>query len=317
MVRDLQRHLIEDRGLDKASINFTGYWKRETVDAVEGDDAVPDSENHESSFMKFHELAETLPAHAIKAAANLGIGELISRGTSTVAGMVEATGADDRALRKFLRYLEGIELLEPVGEVAAPDGSYHPEEYGLTSVGEYLANDMIVDHLKDGGVEARKGLAFAEEWSRRCVPAGRPGERRRPHLGAAPRGPQLHRQGAGVGEPFRRVRRAAAGGVAVLEWFGRDASRGPRYECHRDRRVPHRCFPRGHRGDPGSADCRRVAPQGSPDHPMKAPTSTGSPLSNGRSSRHPTRRTRCCSSGPSSRCRTPRLRWRCAGRRLP
>lgn len=158
-VRDLRRHLIDERGMDKNWIDFTGYWKRETVEAIDGDEAIPDSENHESSFSKFHEMAEILPPLALRAAANLGIGELISRGTTTVAGLVEATGADERGLRKFLRYLEGLEILEPVGEVVG-DGDYRPEEYRLSEVGEYLANDMVLDHLTDDGQVSRVELAF-------------------------------------------------------------------------------------------------------------------------------------------------------------
>ncbi|MGP5642456.1 hypothetical protein ACTXO6_03765 [Corynebacterium variabile] len=98
MVRDLRRSLVEQRGLDKAWIDFTGYRKRERVESVEGDAAVVDADNHETAFEKF------------RAAANLGLGELLNRGTTTVAGLVEATGADDRALRKLLRYLEVLEL---------------------------------------------------------------------------------------------------------------------------------------------------------------------------------------------------------------
>jgi len=158
-VRDLRRHLIDIRGLDKGWIDFTGYWKRETVEAIDGDAAIPDSENHESSFSKFHEMAEILPPYALRTAANLHLGELISRGTTTVAGLVEATATDERALRKFLRYLEGLEILEPVGEVRGV-GGYRPEEYRLSEVGEYLTNEMVLDHLTDDGRVARKELAF-------------------------------------------------------------------------------------------------------------------------------------------------------------
>lgn len=162
VVRDLRRHLIDVRGLDKAWIDFTGYWKRETVEAVEGDAAVPNAENHESAFEKFHEMAEVLPPYAVRAAADLRLGELISRGTTTVTGLVAATGADERALRKFLRYLEGLELLEPVGPTGADSaaGDYRPEEYRLSEVGEYLTNEMVLDHLTDDGLVARKELAF-------------------------------------------------------------------------------------------------------------------------------------------------------------
>ncbi|WP_312800539.1 hypothetical protein [Corynebacterium variabile] len=48
MVCDLRRSLIEQRGLDKAWIDFTGYRKRERVESVEGDAAVVDADNHET-----------------------------------------------------------------------------------------------------------------------------------------------------------------------------------------------------------------------------------------------------------------------------
>ncbi|MGO2636522.1 MAG: SIP domain-containing protein [Corynebacterium variabile] len=174
VVRDLRRGLIEQRGLDKAWIDFTGYWKRETVESVEGDAAVPDADNHETAFERFHEMAEILPPLAIRAAANLGLGELISRGTSTVAGLVKATGADERALRKFLRYLEGLELVEPVGSTGADSatGDYRPEEYRLSEVGEYLTNEMVLDHLTDDGLVSRKELAF--RGIEQAVRTGRP-----------------------------------------------------------------------------------------------------------------------------------------------
>ncbi len=174
VVRDLRRHLIDARGLDKSWIDFTGYWKRETVDSIEGDAAVPDAENHETSFEKFHEMAEILPPLAIRAAANLGIGELISRGTTTVAGLVEATGADERALRKFLRYLEGLELLEPSGDTAdlVVSGDYRPQDYRLSAVGEYLTHEDVLEYLLDDGLMARKELAF--RGIEQAVRTGRP-----------------------------------------------------------------------------------------------------------------------------------------------
>lgn len=148
-VRDLRRHLIEDRGLDKTRIDFTGYWKRQAVVALDEDAAVPDPERNEEAFETFHELAELLPPLAIRTAANLEIAEHITRGMTSVAGLAERSGTDERALAKFLRYLAAIGLLEETD-----DG------YRLTPVGEFLTNEYVLDHLRSDGVQARKELAF-------------------------------------------------------------------------------------------------------------------------------------------------------------
>lgn len=164
-VRGLRRSLIEQRVLGKEWIDFTGYWKRETMESIEGDAAVPDADNHETAFEKF------------RAAANLGLGELMNRGTTTVAGLVEATGADERALRKFLRYLEGLELVEPVGSTgpgstASAAGDYGPEEYRLSESGVYLTHEDVLEYLLDDGLMARQELAFRR--LEQAVRTGRP-----------------------------------------------------------------------------------------------------------------------------------------------
>ncbi|MFT3944079.1 MAG: siderophore-interacting protein [Ancrocorticia sp.] len=149
-VRDLRRHLIEERGLDKRRIDFTGYWKRQAVVALENDDAVPDPERNQAAFEKFHEMAELLPPMAIRVAANLDIADHISRGVTTVAALARATGADERALGKFLRYLHALELLEQ-----SDSG-----EYKLSETGEFLTNEYVLDHLRHDGVTARQELGF-------------------------------------------------------------------------------------------------------------------------------------------------------------
>ncbi len=149
IVRDLRRHLVEDRGMDKGDIDFTGYWRRGEVVALEEDPAVPDSERNEEAFEKFHEQAEILPPLAIRVAAELGIADHISRGVTDVAGLAERTGANERALGKLLRYLQAIEILVPEG-----DG------YRLSETGEFLTNDYVLDVLHPDGVEARQQLAF-------------------------------------------------------------------------------------------------------------------------------------------------------------
>lgn len=149
VVRDLRRYLIEERGVDKSDIEFAGYWRRAEVVALDEDPAVPDPERNAKAFEKFHEMSELLPPLALRAAANLGIADCISRGVRTVPALAQHTGAKERSLAKFLRYLQTIELLEQVGD-----------EYELTETGEFLTNESVLDHLLSGGVESRRSQAF-------------------------------------------------------------------------------------------------------------------------------------------------------------
>nr|WP_272954686.1 siderophore-interacting protein [Kribbella sandramycini] len=149
IVRDLRRYLIEERGVDKADIDFTGYWRRAEVVALDEDPALPDPERNEKAFDKFHEMSELLPPLAIRAAANLGIGDCISRGVRTVAALAEHTGANERSLAKFLRYLQAIDLVDRDGD-----------EFKLTETGEFLTNEAVLDHLVADGVDFRMSQAF-------------------------------------------------------------------------------------------------------------------------------------------------------------
>ncbi|WP_155054114.1 siderophore-interacting protein [Streptomyces blattellae] len=149
VVRDLRRYLIEERGVDKSDIDFTGYWRRAEVVALDEDPAMPDPGRNDEAFDRFHEMSELLPPLAIRAAANLGIADCISRGVRTVPALALHTGANERSLAKFLRYLQAIELLEQEG-----DG------YKLSETGEFLTNESVLDHLVSGGVDFRMSQAF-------------------------------------------------------------------------------------------------------------------------------------------------------------
>ncbi|GAB3949642.1 hypothetical protein GCM10029976_082970 [Kribbella albertanoniae] len=149
IVRDLRRYLIEERDVDKADIDFSGYWRRAEVVALDEDPALPDPERNEKAFAKFHEMSELLPPLAIRAAANLGIADGISRGVRTVPALAQHTGAKERSLAKFLRYLQAIELVDRDGD-----------EYKLTETGEFLTSEAILDHLVADGVDFRMSQAF-------------------------------------------------------------------------------------------------------------------------------------------------------------
>ena len=61
-VRDIRRHLVEERDVPKEDIEFTGYWRRDNVIALQDDDAVPDQEKNTAAFEKLHDLHRTDPA---------------------------------------------------------------------------------------------------------------------------------------------------------------------------------------------------------------------------------------------------------------
>lgn len=149
-VRDIRRHLVEDRGVPKTDIEFTGYWRRDEVIALEQDAAVPDPEKNTAAFEKLHDLTELIPPIAIRTAVELGVPELISRGVTSVTDLAIKTDADERALGKLLRYLHALDVLTET----------QPSNYGLTSVGEVLTVEFMADALHPAGVAGREMLGI-------------------------------------------------------------------------------------------------------------------------------------------------------------
>ncbi|MET9224604.1 siderophore-interacting protein [Lentzea sp. NPDC003310] len=148
-VRDLRRHLVEDRSMSKEDIEFTGYWRRGEVVLSETDGSVPDPEKTRTPFEKLHDLTELVRPLAIRSAVELGVPDLISRGVTDVADLARKTGSDERALGKLLRYLHAI------GIVTGTESRYE-----LTAVGEVLTNDFMVDALHPAGVVGREKLGL-------------------------------------------------------------------------------------------------------------------------------------------------------------
>ncbi|MFT3944612.1 MAG: siderophore-interacting protein [Ancrocorticia sp.] len=146
VVRDIRRHLVEDRGVPKVDIEFTGYWRRGQVTALESDSAVPDPKRNTDAFERFHDLVELVPPIAIRTAVTLGIGDLISRGVTGLAELTAKSGADERALGKLLRYLHSIDVLRET----------EPGHYELTEIGEWMTHDVVLDILHTDGVVGRQ-----------------------------------------------------------------------------------------------------------------------------------------------------------------
>lgn len=149
-VRDLRRHLIEERGLSKENVESSGYWRRGEVVALETDGAVPDPEKSKTPFETLHDLTELVRPIAIRTAVELGIPELISRGITSAAELAERTRCDERALSKLLRYLQTVDILTKT----------ESSHYTLTKVGEVLTNDFVADTLHPSGVAGRELLGI-------------------------------------------------------------------------------------------------------------------------------------------------------------
>ncbi|MFC4068663.1 SIP domain-containing protein [Actinoplanes subglobosus] len=138
-VRDLRRHLVEDRGMPKEDIDFAGYWRRGEIGAL---DRTP--------FEKLNALAGLTAPLALRTAVELDIPELISRGVTSVTDLAARTGCDERALGKLLRYLRTLDVLTVTG----------PGHYRLTPVGEVLTLEFIADRLHPAGVVGREMLGL-------------------------------------------------------------------------------------------------------------------------------------------------------------
>ncbi|WP_206328091.1 siderophore-interacting protein [Streptomyces sp. S3(2020)] len=149
-VRDLRRHLVEDREVPQEDIEFTGYWRRGKGVALEPDEAVPAPETSITPFEKRHELTALIRLIAIRTAVELGAPALISRGVTGVADLAGRTESQDRALGKPLRHLHAVGILTET----------EPDHYGLTAVGEVLTNEFVVDTLHPVGVAGRETLGI-------------------------------------------------------------------------------------------------------------------------------------------------------------
>ncbi|MFJ6982056.1 MULTISPECIES: SIP domain-containing protein [unclassified Streptomyces] len=149
-VRDIRRHLVEDRGVPKDDIDFTGYWRRAAVVALDGDGAVPDPERTVTPFQRLHDLTGLVAPLAIRTAVELGVPDLLSRGVTGTADLAAKAGADERALGKLLRYLHTLNVVTETG----------PGRYALTPVGDVLTLDFIADRLHPTGVVGRETLGL-------------------------------------------------------------------------------------------------------------------------------------------------------------
>ncbi|MGO1665169.1 SIP domain-containing protein [Candidatus Corynebacterium faecigallinarum] len=149
-VKAIRRHLVEERGLAKQDVQFTGYWRCGEVITLENDPTIPDPERNEEAFEKLHQLTELLPPLAIRAAVALDLPELIARGITSATELASRANADPIGVGKLLRYLHALDLTEET----------EPGHYRLTEVGDILTDDFVTDGLHPDGATGRREAAF-------------------------------------------------------------------------------------------------------------------------------------------------------------
>jgi len=139
-VRALRKHLIEVRGHDKSALDVVAYWHK----GIE-DEAMAAAQH------RLHQLSDLLGPHALRAATTLRLADHIAGGATSVAQLVEKTGADALGLRLLVPVLLEYGILEGT-----------PESLSLGVIGQRLREDQHdFEHFDLAGANARMDLAWA------------------------------------------------------------------------------------------------------------------------------------------------------------
>lgn len=149
----IRRWLRNEKGLPKEQVDVAGYWRRQEIVVSTDDATVQDLDASEDEDERFHELSELLPPFALRVAATIRLAEAFDGGDRSLSELVQRTGTHSAGLGKLLRYLEALDVVEPVGSV--------PERYRLTSLGRELEDDYVADALHLEGAHAARELAGA------------------------------------------------------------------------------------------------------------------------------------------------------------
>ncbi|WP_053352388.1 siderophore-interacting protein [Leucobacter musarum] len=176
----IRRWLRGERGLAKAQVEVTGYWRRQSgavehtvagasaqvavdretapspgaaatleTDTADTADTLADALDPSD---RFHELTELLPAFAVRIAATIGLPAAFGGAVRTLEALAGRTGAHPHGLAKLLRYLEALELIETV----EPGTTYR-----LTELGSELDDEDTVEDLDLDGLRAQRELGGA------------------------------------------------------------------------------------------------------------------------------------------------------------
>jgi len=138
-VRALRKHLIEERGHDKAAMDVVAYWNKGVSDEV-----------RTAAHDRLHQLADIVAPHALRVATTLRLFDLVAEGKTDVPSLVAATGADRMGLTLLVPVLLQYGLLE---------GSTEALRLGV--IGQMLRSDQHdFDHYDLNGANGRMDLAW-------------------------------------------------------------------------------------------------------------------------------------------------------------
>lgn len=111
-IAPIRRWLRKDKGLPRERVEVTGYWRYREVDTSATDSALPDPNAMKDLDFEFHELTDIIPGVALRVARTIGLDEPLLSGPQSFAELVSFTGADSGGLRKLLRYLASINIVQ-------------------------------------------------------------------------------------------------------------------------------------------------------------------------------------------------------------
>lgn len=152
-IAPIRRWLRKEKELPRERVEVTGYWRYHEVDSSTSNTGLPDANDIKDHDFEFHELADIMPGVALRVARTIGLDEPLILGPQTFAELLSFTGADERGLRKLLRYLASIDILE----AGAGD------RWSLTPLGYCFDNEHLAAELDMNGPHALAPIHAAVE----------------------------------------------------------------------------------------------------------------------------------------------------------
>lgn len=151
LLRGIRRWLRDERAVPKDHLDITGYWIR-PADRSAGQDAEPEAESGELHAVseQVHEMAELLPAVALRIAVTMGLPRVLTDAPLRAEAVADACGAEPTATAKLLRYLATLGVVR-----------YVSGGYAITALGAALEEEMYAEALNLDRHHARRELAGA------------------------------------------------------------------------------------------------------------------------------------------------------------
>jgi len=139
-VKLLRRHLIDERGHDKAALDVVAYWHKDA-----------DDEATARAWERLEQLSDLLAPHALRVATTLRLPDHIAAGATSVAALAERSGASRAGLDVLVPVLLDYGILEGT-----------PEALQIGLLGQMLREDRHdFDHFDLDGATARMDMAWA------------------------------------------------------------------------------------------------------------------------------------------------------------